>query len=206
MVVDDKGVNKCTDPMTWPMPNIEVALSSLEGSEYYFVLDWFRGYWQLLLALACQNMFTIITHKEMHTPTRVPMGATDSVAHCQGAVEQGFGDLLYHGVLAWLDDILGYGDSVEGLLCLLEKVLKRCAEFGLKLHPKKCHFFTRKVKWCGRIISGGGISHYPELVAGLVEMPMPKTAADLQQLLCAINWMRSSIPSYASLAGKLYEL
>ncbi|KAJ8558819.1 hypothetical protein ON010_g8630 [Phytophthora cinnamomi] len=35
---------------------------------------------------------------------------------------------------------------------------------------------------------------------------MPKTAADLQQLLCAINWMRSSIPGYASLAGKLYEL
>ncbi|KAE9320931.1 hypothetical protein PR003_g17590 [Phytophthora rubi] len=39
MVVDDKGVNTCTDPMTWPMPNIEVAMSSLERSEYYFVLD-----------------------------------------------------------------------------------------------------------------------------------------------------------------------
>ncbi|KAJ8558820.1 hypothetical protein ON010_g8629 [Phytophthora cinnamomi] len=197
MVVDDKGVNKCTDPMTWPMPNIEVALSSLEGSEYYFVLDWFRGYWQLLLALACQEMFTIMTHKGMYTPTRVPMGATDSVAHCQGAVEQVFGDLMYHGILAWLDDILGYEDSVKGLLCLLEKVLKRCAEFGLKLHPKKCRFFARKVKWCGRLISGGGISHCPERVAGLVEMHMPKTAADLQQLLCAINWMRSSIPGYA---------
>ncbi|KAJ8576072.1 hypothetical protein ON010_g3148 [Phytophthora cinnamomi] len=35
---------------------------------------------------------------------------------------------------------------------------------------------------------------------------MPQTAADLQQLLCAINWMRASIPDYAKLSGVLYEL
>ncbi|KAJ8530519.1 hypothetical protein ON010_g14392 [Phytophthora cinnamomi] len=128
MVVDTHRVNKCTEPMTWPMPNLEMAMSSLEGSEFYFVLDRFRGYRQLLLARICQEMHTIMTHKGMYTPTRVPMGASDSVAHCQGSVELVFGDILYHGVLAWLDDILGYESSISGLLNLLERVLQRCSE------------------------------------------------------------------------------
>lgn len=209
MVVDTRRVNKCTEPIIWPMPNLDVEMSALEGSYVYFVLDWFRGYWQLLLHPDCREMFTIMTHKGLYTPTRVPMGATDSVAHCQGAVQLVFGDYLYHGVMCWLDDILGYDSSESGLLKLLERVLRRCAEYGLKLHPKKCSFFTRKVKWCGRMISGEGISHCPERIAGLVDMPMPATAADLQQFLCAVNWMRTSIPDYAKrtkvnhLAGKL---
>jgi hypothetical protein len=90
------------------------------------------------LAQILQKMYTIMTHKGMYTPTRVPIGATDSVAYCQGVVEEVFGDLLYHGMLGWLDDILGYRDSVSALMELLDQVLARCARCGLKLNPHKC--------------------------------------------------------------------
>ncbi|GMF29089.1 unnamed protein product [Phytophthora fragariaefolia] len=36
-------------------------------------------------------------------------------------------------------------------------------------------------------------------------MAHPITAADLQQLLCAANWMRISIPEYANITGPLYK-
>lgn len=48
------------------------------------------------------------------------MGAADSVAYCQSVFEEIFGDLLGHGVLAWLNDILGYAATEEKLLQLLQ--------------------------------------------------------------------------------------
>lgn len=106
MTVDTRAVNACTEPMPWPMPHLDTALTQLEGSEVYFNLDWFRGYWQLPLHEDSQEIFSFVTHRGVFTPKRVPMGATDAVAYCQGVVETIFGELLYKDILAWLDDIV----------------------------------------------------------------------------------------------------
>ncbi|KAE8877163.1 hypothetical protein PF003_g38738 [Phytophthora fragariae] len=136
MNIDSRGVNERTEAMPWPMPVLEVVIGELEGAKYFFVLDWFRGYWQLPLHPDSQALFSFVTHRDIYTPTRVSMGATDAVAYCQGVVEEIFGDLLGQGLLCWLDDILGYAETEEELLALLEKVLERCEKFGLKLHAK----------------------------------------------------------------------
>lgn len=91
MTVDMRGVNECTKAMPLPMPVLKVLIGELEGATVFFVLDWFRGYWQLPLHAESQELYTIITHRGMYTPTRVPMGATDAVAYCQGLVEVVFG-------------------------------------------------------------------------------------------------------------------
>jgi hypothetical protein len=209
MTIDTRGVNACTEPMPWPMPHLEVVMSHLKGSQVFFTLDWFRGYWQLPLHEESQELYTFMTHRGMLTPTRVPMGATDAVAYCQGAVQQIFGDLLYkegNGLLGWLDDLLGHATAETNLLTLLASVFAKCAEFGLKLHPSKCSFFLVSAKWCGKMISAAGIAHCPERVAGLVALQAPQTAADLQQLLCAMNWMRQSLPNYNKLVAPLMAL
>ncbi|KAE8964182.1 hypothetical protein PR001_g29138 [Phytophthora rubi] len=159
-----------------------------------------------LLLESWKEYFTFVTHRGMYTPTRVPMGATDAVAYCQGVVEKIFGDLLGNGILCWLDDILGYAEDAAALMELLDKVLARCEEYGLKLHAKKCQFFATEVKWCGKLISAQGVRHCPERVQGLIDMPLPRTAGDLQQFLCAINWMRQGIPEHNRLTGDLYAV
>ncbi|KAG6610714.1 Retrotransposon protein, Ty3-gypsy subclass [Phytophthora cinnamomi] len=141
MTIDTRGVNERTEAMSWPMPVLEVVLGALERAKVFFALDWFRGYWKLPLDEDSQELFTFITHRGMYTPTRVPMGATDAVAYCQGVVEEIFGDLLGNGILAWLDDILGYAEYEDELLRLLDQVLARCEAYVLKLHAKKCDFF-----------------------------------------------------------------
>ncbi|KAL4087092.1 hypothetical protein PRIC1_012992 [Phytophthora ramorum] len=132
------------------------------------------------------------------------MGATDSVAYCQAVVEEIFGDLLGNGLLCWLDAILGYAKDVEALLELLDQVLERCEKYGLKLHARKCHFYAVEIQWCGKMISAKGVRHFPDRIQVLVDMPIPRTAADLQQFLCAVNWMRQSIPTYNHLTQRLY--
>lgn len=206
MTVDTREPNKNVEGMPWPMPDLESDLGKVEGSSCYFTLDWFRGYWQLPLAEESQELYTIITHRGMYTPTRVLMGASDAVAYCQGVVKQIFGPLLFTEILAWLDDILGYAKTPSELLGVLEHVLTLCAEYGLKLHPSKCCFYTTEAKWCGKLISAGGVRHYPDRVACLRDMPSPRTAGDLQQFLCAVNWMRTSIPNYTALVADLHGI
>lgn len=111
MTIDERGVDERSEPMPWPMSILEVVVGELEGARVFFVPDWFRGYWQLPLHPDCQKYFTFVTHRGMYTPTRVPMGATDSVAYCQQVVEEIFVDLIGQGILCWLDDMLGYHEA-----------------------------------------------------------------------------------------------
>ncbi|KAH9128004.1 hypothetical protein LEN26_009174 [Aphanomyces euteiches] len=172
MTVDTRGVNARTDPLQWPMPQLEVALGCVTDCRFFFTLDWFRGYWQLPLAPSSQELFTIMTHRGMFTPTRVLMGGCDSVSY------------------SWLDDILGYSPTVDGLLDVLES----------------CSFYMTTAKWCGELISAKGISHCPERIAGLSDLATPRTAAQLQQFLCAANWMRASLPMYTALVDPLMRI
>lgn len=95
-------------------------------------------------------------------------------------------------------------DSEENLLTLLDKVLEWCERFGLKQHAKKCRFFLREVVWCGLVNSAEGVKHSPDRVQGLVEMSPSSNAAELQQFLCAVNWMRQSIPEYSRVTAPMY--
>jgi hypothetical protein len=90
-------------------------------------------------------MFSFLTDLGVYTPTQVLMGGSDSVAYCQAVVQEIFQDLLYRGLLAWLNDLLGFTEDQEKLLSLLEKVLRTCQKTGLKLNPAKCDFYKTSV-------------------------------------------------------------
>jgi hypothetical protein len=37
-------------------------------------------------------------------------------------------------------------------------------------------------------------------------MRSPKNAGELQQFMCAVNWMRMNIPEFSKITAKLYEV
>eukprot|EP00171_Calliarthron_tuberculosum_P014233 IDg14233t1 len=81
-----------------------------------------------------------------------------------------------------------------------------CEEINLKVHAEKSNFFARKVTFCGRTITPEGIQYHPRHFESLLSMKRPTTAGDLQQLLCAANWMRNSILQYAVVVEPLHSL
>ncbi|KAH9182886.1 hypothetical protein AeNC1_015138, partial [Aphanomyces euteiches] len=205
MTVDVRAVNAQTETIQWPMPLLEVVLDQLQGAQVFFSVDFFKGYWQLPLHEESQEYFSILTDEGVYTPTRVLMGGSDSVAYCQAVVQELLADKLYRGLMAWLDDILGYARSDDDLLVLLEGTLAICAKKGPKLNPKKCEFYRSEVKWCGRIISKSGVRHDPGRIQALMELPEPQRANELQQFVCALNWMRMSIPGYNKIVAPLMD-
>ncbi|POM64852.1 LOW QUALITY PROTEIN: Hypothetical protein PHPALM_19572 [Phytophthora palmivora] len=145
-----------------------------------------EGYWQLPLDEDSQERYTIMARR--------------------GVVEMIYGPLLSGQIRAWLDDMLGFASYPVNLRDILRKVLKPCETSGLKLHPLKCCFFTREATWCGRMTSADGVRHCPSRVEGLVNLPAPRTAGELQKFLCAVNRMRGNIPGYDALASSLYKV
>lgn len=74
------------------------------------------------------------------------MGSANTVAYYQGVVHIYFGPLLAKRILVWLDDILGYASSPTKLMAVLKNVLALGEQYGLKLHPSKCCFFTKEAQ------------------------------------------------------------
>ena len=206
MTVDLRPLNAQTEHVAWPMPILEVVVNHLSGAQCFFLLDFFKGYCQFALDTSCQEMFSLLTDTAVYTSTRVMQGGSDSTSYCQSTVHEMFKEQLYHGLLVWLDDLLGYQHNQSGLLGALGAVLEICTVKGLKLHPKKCQFYVKEAKWYGRIISGSGVKHDPMRIDALRQLPVLVTGADLQQYVCEINWMRMILPGYNVLMQPLTEV
>ncbi|KAK1947592.1 Retrovirus-related Pol polyprotein from transposon opus [Phytophthora citrophthora] len=80
-------------------------------------------------------------------------------------------------------------------LSKLERLFELLDFFGFKISPKKSSLFEQEV-WC---------SPRPERIRALQTLPYPKNAGELQQFLCATNWMRDSLVDYAQKARPLQE-
>jgi hypothetical protein len=102
--------------------------------------------------------------------------------------------------------VLGNATTPEELMDLLEYLLERCEKYGLKLNPSKCEFYATSVVWCGKVISADGIGHDPKRLQGLIDLEAPTNAQELQQFVCALNWMRQSLPDYNAMVAPLTRI
>ena len=109
------------------------------------------------------------------------MGARNSAAHFQKVMSGVMQGLLMLSALIYIDDILVYSKTEEGLVSAIKQVLMRLDKFGIKLKPAKCDLFCVALVWCGHHICSNGIGVDPRYTEAVMNMLKPTTAADLQQ-------------------------
>lgn len=203
--VDLRGPNARTVPIQSAMPHLESHFQDIAGSSCFANVDLAHGYWQIPLAQDSQEMMSIQTLIGVYSSRRLLQGGSDSGNHFQAVLGEKF-DGHVSNMLQWLDDFLMYSPTEAGLLDSVQSFLRVCKEINLKVHAEKSNFFSRKVTFCGRIITPEGIQYHPRHFESLVSMKKPETAGDLQQLICATNWMRNAIPNYAIVVEPLHTL
>jgi hypothetical protein len=206
LVCDLRRVNEKCQPVVWPMPNLETISEKFKNAKIFFCIDAHKGYWGIPLAKESQEIFSIMTDRAVYTPRRTLQGALNSAAHFQSRMTKIFEDLIEKYMTCWIDDLLGFADSEEELLERLTQVLQRCSDYNVKINPKKCTWFARQIKWCGKIYDGKGVRHDPERVTALANMGHPQTMKDLHQFLYATNWMRQSIINYSFIIQPMSRL
>ena len=77
-------------------------------------------------------------------------------------MERMLAGLLWHICLVYIDDIIIFSETVEEHREQLETVFSRLKEARLKLKPKKCNLFRKRVRYLGHLVSEAGIETDPE--------------------------------------------
>ena len=204
--VDLRPSNNYTIKYQYPMPNLEHDLLQLNNANCFAKFDLSHAYWQLPLDPGSQYTQSFVTPDGVFTPTRVLHGTTNAVLHLQSSLSAAFPPSLTGNSLIWLDDILLHASTTYHLLDIINIFFNFCRSHNLFLHPEKCILYTKSIRWCGRIISAQGIRFDPTNISALESMSYPTTAAQLQQFICAMQWLRTAIPQFAALVAPLHAM
>jgi hypothetical protein len=196
LCVDVKKPNSLVASTHWPMPHMDVLLRKLGKSTAYAKLDAFKGYWLFPVTPRCGELYSIKTPFGVFTPKRIVQGAQEAVRYFQAGMEEALNINDRDDLLLWVDDILAHATTPRELLSSLEHIFRCCRDRNICLSARKCDLYLKEVTWCGRTISSRGIGFDPEYIQGIENLEIPKTVGDLQQFICSMNWVRSTIPHY----------
>ena len=132
-------------------------LERIAGHTFYCFLDGYSGYNQIAIAPEDQEKTTFTCPYGTYAYRRMPFGLCNAPATFQRCMTAIFSDLVEEIMEVFMDDFSVFGDSFEGCLNNLEKVLARCEETNLVLNWEKCHFMVEEGIVLGHKISAKGI-------------------------------------------------
>lgn len=183
-------------PKQWqfPVPIVKKELSKTASSQYYASFDFTHSNWQVPREHESQKWQSSLAPDDVYTPTRIFNGTTNAVIHLQTFLTMNLAPELKEHTQLWVGDYLFLGSTVDTLLKHIRLFLAFCANHNWNLQLVKCVLYSTSVKGCGQIITADGIRHDLSKLEGLIDMDYPTTSGQLQHCMCAMHWLRSSIP------------
>jgi hypothetical protein len=136
----------------------------------------------------------------------MPFGLCNAPATFQRYIDQALHGLIDEELIAYLDDILIYGDTLEELQQRTRRCLQRLREWGLHAKLKKCVFHVQSVNYLGFRITSEGISMEEDLIQTIKEWPTPKRVRDVQAFIGTTGFYRRFVPRYSHIAKPLTDL
>ncbi|CAC5365554.1 unnamed protein product [Mytilus coruscus] len=108
--------------------------------------------------------------------------------------------------IIYLDDIIVFSKSFEEHITRLQEVFDRFQLGGLKIAPKKCFIFQKKVSFLGHVVNAEGISPDPIKIEAVQSWPMPTNVKDVRSFLGTCSYYRKFIKDFSKIARPLHRL
>lgn len=134
------------------------------------------------------------------------MGMSNSSLTFQALMCKVLKDLNFKVALIYIDDVLVYSKNFSQHLSHLQQLFDHLRSAYLKLHPAKCAFATKSIKYLGHIVSKDGVRVNPENVEKVKNFKRPTNAKQVRSFLGLTNFYRRFVPGYAKIAGPLNRL
>ena len=205
--IDYRRLNQVTVKDSYPLPNMQDCLDSLDGARYFSSIDLCSGYWQVQLSEDAKNKTSFYgAGGGFWRFSVMPFGLCNAPATFERLMERVLNQLQWQICLCYLDDILIFGQTVAQHLERLRKVFQRLREAKLKLKPKKCHFFQKEVTFLGHIVNAEGVGTESSKVQKITESPAPQNLTEVRSVLGLFSYYRRFIPHFSDIAKPLIKL
>ncbi|GJV93622.1 reverse transcriptase domain-containing protein [Tanacetum coccineum] len=144
--IDYRKLNEATCKDHFPLLFMDQMLERLAGNEYYYFLDGFSGYFQILIDPQDQEKTTFTCPYGMFAYRRMPFGLCNALG------------------------------TLRGFLLILPLPFKRCEDTNLVLNWEKCHFMVKEGIVLGHKILKSEIEVDRAKVDVIAKLPPPTEA------------------------------
>ena len=203
---DYRMLNDLTVKDSYPIPRIEESLDSLAGAKWFSTLDLASGYWQVELDEAAKEKSAFVVRSGLYQWTVMPFGLCNAPATFERLMENIMRGLQWESLLVYLDDLIVFGKTIDEEIERLRVVFQRLRQANLKLKPKKCVLFQRKVLYLGHIVTAEGIATDPEKIRVIEEWGTPTSVHDVRSFLGLASYYRRFVKGFCDIARPLYNL
>ena len=123
-----------------------------------------------------------------------------------GVLQSIFSDFIDDIMEVFMDDFSVCGQSFEGCLSNLERVLERCVQVNLVLNWEKCHFMVKQGIVLGHIVSEKGIEVDKAKIEVIESLQPPKTIKEIQSFLGHAGFYQRFIKDFSKISKPLTNL
>ena len=201
--IDCRKLNALTRKDHFPLLFVDQMLERVAGHEFYCFLNGYSGYNQIEIALEDQEKTTFTCPFGTFAFRKMPFELCNAPGTFQRCMMGIFSDMIEIILEIFMDDFSVFGDSYEGCLENLRKVLERCQEKNLVLNWEKCHFMVTQGIVLSHIVSKNGIEVDKAKIELLSNLPTPKCVRDIWSFLGHAVIYRRFIKDFSAIARHL---
>jgi Reverse transcriptase (RNA-dependent DNA polymerase)/RNase H-like domain found in reverse transcriptase len=109
-------------------------------------------------------------------------------------------------IIVYMDDILAFSKTIDGLKKIKRIILKKARECDLYFKAKKCEFRKLKIEYLGLVVEEEKLAMDPAKLKGILDWPAPKTVKEVQFFLGFGNFYHHFVKGFSHLAHPLNDL
>ncbi|GFV70094.1 retrovirus-related Pol polyprotein from transposon 17.6 [Trichonephila clavipes] len=145
LVLDFRKLNEINVTQDFVIPTLDNILHEISGSNYFSALDMKSAFNQIPLHFADRHKTAFSTPDgDKYQFNRLCFGLKNSPKAFQSIAQEVLGDLLHHGALVYIEDIILFTKTIDEHFELLGKVFERFERIHLKFNftpPKRVRAF-----------------------------------------------------------------
>ena len=206
MCVDYRALNKLTVKNSYPLPRIDEIFDHLRGAKFFSKIDLRSGYHQIRLDSDSIPMTAFRTRYGLYEYLVLPFGLTNAPASFMSMMNSILHEYIDQFVMAYLDDILIFSNTLEEHVKHLRLVLAKLREHKLFAKSSKCEFAKHSVEYLGHVVTPDGLSPEITKTKAIHDWPTPRCQKYVQSFLGLLNFYRRFFKDFATKAKPLTNL
>lgn len=206
-VIDYRKLNEVTIPDRIPLPLIQDIIRNIGTENILFsTLDIKSAFWQIELAENSKDYTAFSTPTGHYRFRRLPYGLSNSPLTYVRLMNHVLKGLVGKSICCFMDDILVFSQTEQEHFQIIEQVLTRLEDAGLKIKIEKCNFLKSKITYLGHELSRHGVKALKSKIEAVEKFPTPTKTETVRSFLGLTGYYRKYIKGYADIAHPLSSL